>query len=100
MKRISAGFAVRCVSGSQILRAVGFAQTVIFPNISMAAASRVGILLKHADFVRAAVIDGVGHRVCAAAVGRVTMIGMKKIKAKVSRSRQREFSIQIHSDFS
>jgi len=49
------------------------------PNIFTAAATRVGIHSKPAGFVRAALIAGFGRRVCGAANGRVTKIGMKKI---------------------
>ena len=65
-------------------QAAGFVPIATRPNISTAVVGRVGILLKPAAFARPALTVGVGHRVCGAAVGRGTMIGIKKIKIKVS----------------
>ena len=86
MKRISAVFAALCANGSRIRRAAGFAPTAIFPNTFTVDAARCGIRLKPAVSARAANIVGIGHLVCAAEVGRGTMIGMKKIKAQVFRN--------------
>lgn len=81
--RISDGFAVRTASGNRQNRADGFVPTAMPPNIFTVAVVQYGILLKPAVFARLALIVGVGHRVCIAAIGRDTTIGMKKIKAKV-----------------
>jgi hypothetical protein len=45
---------------------------------------RVGILLKHAENVRLALINGVGHPVYRAAAGQNTMIGMSAKAIKFS----------------
>ena len=63
MKRISAEFAVPFANGSRQNRAVGFALTATRPNIFTAVAALIGTLLKHAENVRRALINGVGHRV-------------------------------------
>jgi len=99
MKRISAEFAVRFANGNRQNRAVGFAPIATRPNISTAVVGRVGIRLKPAAFVRLALTVGFGHRVCGAAVGQNTMLGMKKIRVRVFHNLERECSIQTRSDF-
>lgn len=75
---MNGGFAVRSANGRPPNRAFGFAPTRTRPNIFTAVAARCGILSKHAENVRFAVINGVGHRVCDAADGRATKIGINK----------------------
>lgn len=99
MKLISHAFVAHCANGSQIHRAAGFAPTAISPNIFTAAAARCGTRLKLEVFARAAIIAGAGHPACAVAVGRGTMIGMNRIKAKAFRNPERESEIRNHSDF-
>ena len=66
-------FAVRCVAGSRMLRAFGFAATTIF----ISDAERCGTLSTRAAFVRVAIINGNKPIVCAVFVLRRTKNGMK-----------------------
>ena len=75
--RITAEFDVLCANGRPRNRAVGVAPTRTRPNFFTVVAGRCGILLKHAENVPFVGINGVGRRVCAAADGRATKIGMK-----------------------
>lgn len=77
-KRNSPAFAARIANGSRTNRAAGFAVIAIIPNIFTTAVLRAGILLQPKAFVRAALTDGFGHRVCAVRNGRGMKIGMKK----------------------
>lgn len=82
MKPILAAYVVRIANGSRRLRAAGFAAIAVFPNIFMPLAEHFGTHLTHAENVRAAIINGVGHRACHAANGLCTKIGMRKESEK------------------
>ena len=70
-------FVVHCAIGRRRLQAVGVALIANFPKTFSVVVSRIGIPLKHAENVRPALINGVGHRACIAPNGRATKIGMK-----------------------
>ena len=80
LKTVFRRFAVRIADGSPMRQAVGFVLIATRRNFFIIRAARCGIHLKRAANVRAVITNGVGLRVCDAAVGRVTNIGMRKKK--------------------
>lgn len=77
MQRILNAFDALCANGRRQNRVNGFAPIAMRRNSSTAIAEQCGIRLKLAEDVQRALINGVGLRVCNAAVGRATKIGMK-----------------------
>lgn len=68
--------AVRCAVGNRRRRAAGAVPIATRPNIFTADVIKPGILLKHAENVRTARINGVGHRAWAVTAGQNIKIGM------------------------
>ena len=76
-KQISAGFAVRCANGSRKKRVAGGVRIQTFPNTFTRLAARVGIRLKPAGDVRAALTCGAGRAAFGAEKILRTKIGIQ-----------------------
>lgn len=73
---ISVAYVVPCANGTRENQAFGVAIIANTLNSFLKAAVRVGTHLRRAGFVRAVVINGVGHLAYLAKNGHCTKIGM------------------------
>ena len=93
----SAVSAARFATGGQPDQAVGCAEAMIIPKISMTAAKPDGTRSIQAAFAQAALTNGSGPHVSDVIVGRNTMIGTKLKKKDKEITRNQELGQQFFS---